>query len=164
MFLPFVAAQLLVGFAMGALVILPIAIGAGAGSAAVGALLALVALPVVAYIYTKFSLSSPVFAVERTMNPIAALGRSWRLTKGNSLMLFFFYVLLVLAILVVSFVVTMLTGVIFALTGTEVALIGNGFVASLVNAASATLMAAVLVAVYRQLSGDSGDRLSETFE
>ena len=58
----------------------------------------------------------------------------------------------------------MLTGVIFALTGTEVALIGNGFVASLVNAASATLMAAVLVAVYRQLSGDSGDRLSETFE
>ena len=42
------------------------------------------------------------------MNPIAALGRSWRLTKGNSLMLFLFYVLLVLAILVVSFVVTML--------------------------------------------------------
>jgi membrane-anchored glycerophosphoryl diester phosphodiesterase (GDPDase) len=98
------------------------------------------------------------------MNPIDALRQSWRTTKGNSLMLFLFYVLLILAIAVISFILSMVTGLIFALTGPQAALYGNGFVSSLVNAATAALMAAVVVSVYLQLTGGGSAAVSETFE
>ena len=170
LYLPLFAAQFLTAIAMILMMMAPIVLGAaGAASGAtflvvLAVLLGIAVVVATIYIYTKLSLTPAVFAVEQTMNPIDALRQSWRTTKGNSLMLFLFYVLLILAIAVISFILSMVTGLIFALTGPQAALYGNGFVSSLVNAATAALMAAVVVSVYLQLTGGGSAAVSETFE
>lgn len=164
MFVPFFAAQLLIGFGLGLLVILPIALGAASGSVALAVILGLIAVVIAVYLYVKFSLTAPAFAIERTMNPIHALRSSWQATKGNSLMIFLFYLLLIIAYVVVSSVISMIFGLIFALMGTDVAMVGNGFVSSVMNAVYATIMAAIMVAIYLQLTGGSKEEVSETFE
>ena len=170
LYLPLFAAQFLTAIAMILMMMAPIVLGAaGAASGAtflvvLAVLLGIAVVVATIYVYTKLSLAPAVFAVEQTMNPIDALRQSWRATKGNSLMLFLFYVLLILAIAVISFILSMVTGLIFALTGPQAALYGNGFVSSLVNAATAALMAAVVVSVYLQLTGGGSAAVSETFE
>lgn len=159
----YIAAQLLQGFAIGLIVVIPIALGAAMGSVAVAALLGLIGVIAAVYLFTKFSLASPVIAVEQTANPITALGRSWRMTKGNSLRIFGFYALLLVAFMVVSGVVSIVFGVGFALMGSEAAMIGNGFVSALVNAIYAALFSGILVAIHRQLSGEP-ETVSEAFE
>ena len=41
-------------------------------------------IPVMIYLFIKFALTAPVIAIEGERNPIKALARSWKLTKGNS--------------------------------------------------------------------------------
>lgn len=170
LFLPFFAAQLLVGFVMGLVMLIPILIGAiGAASemtllVVLAFIVGIAAFVAIVYIYTKTSLVAAAIAVERTMNPVEALKQSWRATKGNSIMLFFFYLLLVIAIGIVSFMITSVIGLIFALTGPVVAQYGNGIVASLVNAATAALMAGIVISVYLQLTGGNVADTRETFE
>ena len=67
------------------------------------------------------------------VNPITALGRSWRLTKGNSFRLFLFYLLLVAVFTVLSMIATLVFGLVFALGGEHVALIGQALISSLIN-------------------------------
>lgn len=154
-FLPYVAAQLIMGAGIG--LVAAVLVGAGAAiNAAVGVLLLLVVCVAAIYLVVKFSLTMPVVGIERVYNPLAALARSWRLTKGNSLRLFFFYFLIMVAGLVVVIVIEMVLGVVFALFGAEGQAIGNGVVSSLLNAAWATLFLAILAAAHRQLA--SGDQ------
>lgn len=156
-------AQILVTLAMGSLILVPFALGA-AGSATAAVLAGIVLIVAAVYIFTKFSLAAPVIVIERVLNPLTALGRSWRLTKGNSVRLFLFYFLLIVAILVVGMVVSMVVGLMFALAGPEAALIGNALVAGLLNAAWATLFLAALAAAHRQLAGERTEEVRETFE
>src|SRR3546814_10348254 len=74
--------------------------------------------------------SSDVCSSDLLLNPVAILARSWRLTKGNSLRLAVFYVLLIIAIGVVAILVTLVSGLVFAALGGEAETIGNGVVAS----------------------------------
>jgi len=122
-----------------------------------------VAFVALLYLFTKFMLVPPVFAIERVANPITALGRSWRLTKGNSVRLFFFVVLLAIALVVVGGVISMILGLIFALAGKEIALVGNAIVSGLVNGTFYVIFLAVLAAMHRQLSGGSPEVIGETF-
>jgi hypothetical protein len=156
-FLPYVAAQLVIGIGVG-LVAMMLVSGAAAMNPAVGVLVLLAVCVAAAYVIVKFSLTMPVIGIERVYNPFAALARSWRLTKGNSLRLFLFYFLITVAGLVVVIVIEMVLGLVFALFGTEGQAIGNGVVSSLLNAAWATLFLAVLAAAHRQLaSARSGE-------
>jgi hypothetical protein len=120
----------------------------------------------VAFIYpmVKFSLLAPVIAIDKVYNPLTALLRSWRLTKGNSVRLFFFYLLLFIALVVVSGVIGMIVMLVFGLMGEEVMLIGSGLINSAVNAVVIVLMLGVLAAVHRQLAGPSAESMGETFE
>jgi membrane-anchored glycerophosphoryl diester phosphodiesterase (GDPDase) len=163
LFLPYLGAQLVVSVVLGIIMLLPFAVGA-AMSVTAGVLLGLIALVVLCYLFTKFMLVPPVIAIERQTNPLAALGRSWRLTKGNSVRLFFFIVLLLLAIVVVGGVVSMIVGLVFALFGATAALIGQAIVSGLLNAAWVVLFLAVLAAIHRQLAGPSAEAVRETFE
>lgn len=153
-FLPYVAAQLLVGLGLG-IVAAVLAGGAGAISAALGVLVFLLVLVGAIYVVVKTSLIMPAVSIERVYNPIAAIVRSWRLTKGNSLRLFLFYFLIVIAGLIVVMVIQMVFGLVFALFGAEGQAIGNGIVASLLNAGWASLMLAVVAAAHRQLASGS---------
>lgn len=161
--LTYIGAQLLQGMLIGLLIVIPIGLAAAAGSVGLAVLLGLVAVIAAIYLFVKFSLSTPVIAVEQTANPISALGRSWQLTKGNSLRIFAFYALLFVAFMVVGGVISIVVGVVFALMGSEAAMIGNGFVSALMNAVYAALFAGILVGIHRQLAGD-GTTVSEAFE
>lgn len=160
--IPYIVAQILLGLAVILTPILLIALGA-AINPGIAALLGIVGIVLMIYIWVKFSLLSPVIAIERVMNPIKALARSWRLTKGNSLRLFALYVLLIVALLVLSLV----AGLVFALFGAlgeTVGLLATAIGGGLISMAFTTIMLAVLAAAHRQLGGGSAEAARRTFE
>ena len=158
--IPYLVTQLLVSFAIALVIMVLVAIGAVI-NVAVAVAMAALGMIVAAYIWTKFALVAPVMAIEGVLNPLAALKRSWSLTKGNSVRLFTFFLLLVLVLLVVS----MITGLVFSmfgLLGAEIAVIVSALGGGLLNMAFVVVMLAVLAAVHQQLSG--GTKVGETFE
>jgi hypothetical protein len=162
--LSYIAAYLLLGFALGAAVLLAGVIAATTGLAALGGLAAILAVIAWIVLFVRFSLVAPVLVKESVASPIAALGRSWTLTRDNGGRLFGFFFLLFVTYLVVVMVVTMVTGTIFGLLGQEVAKFGDALVMSLLNAGWAMLFLAVLAAVHDQLAGPSTAKLNKTFE
>jgi hypothetical protein len=162
--LPYIAAYLLLGMAM-AVAVLLLATGAAiTGAQWLIALIVMVALVAWVALFVRFSLVGPVMVKEATMNPLGALGRSWALTTGNGWRLFGFYALLFIAMLVITILVSAVSGLIFGLLGTEAARAGDALVTSIANAAWATIFLAVLSAVHDQFAGPSTAALSETFE
>ena len=157
-----IGAQILTGFAILAPPTIGVALGAAIGSEGIAGLLGLLMLPVTLYLLVKFSMSSPAIAIERIMNPITALGRSWRLTKGNSFRLFLFYLLFVAAFTVLSMIATLVFGLVFALGGEHVALIGQALISSLINVGFACVAYAVLASLHRCLSGPAATATGPT--
>jgi hypothetical protein len=120
-------------------------------------------LLVVIYLVVKFSLVAPVIAIDRERNPVRALVRSWRLTKGNSLRIAIFMLLLLIAIGIVTALFSIVVGLVFALFDQGIATIGNAVVASLTNAIVALVFLVVLASIHRQLAGPSSEQLASTF-
>ena len=147
----YLAATLLTGFAIALVVIVLIAIPLAIGSSALAVLGGILALVASLYLFTKFALVGPVIGIEQVLNPVAALGRSWRLTKGNSVRLFFFFALLFIAFAVISALVGMVFSLVFALGGLEAQDFGTAFSSSLMNAVLAVFFSAVLAAALIQL-------------
>ncbi len=162
--LPYIGAQILQSLFVALILGVPIGLAMMTGANILIVAVVLAALIGFCYLFTKFSLLPPVIAIEGTLNPVAALKRSWQLTKGNSLRLFLFYALLVVATVVVFIVLSMIVGLVLAVVGGQVLIFGQGIVASALNAAWATLFLAILAGAHRQLAGTSTGRLSETFE
>ena len=160
--LPYLGAQILMSCVFGILLLLPFATAASAGTGA-GVLVGFVALVTLIYLYTKFLLVAPVVATERIVNPLAAISRSWRLTKGNSLRLFLFVFLLAVAFIVVGGVASMIAGLAFALAGADAALVGDAIVSGLVNALFTAIFVAAVAAAYRQLAGPGSATVNDTF-
>jgi hypothetical protein len=129
-----------------------------------GILVVLLAMIVGVYAMVKLSLTWAVIAIDKVSNPLGAIARSWRLTKGNSLRLFLFILLLALVYLVVSIVVAAVLGLVFALAGPSTAALLNGIVSGLIGAAFTVVFVAVIAAVHRQLAGPSAEAVSATFE
>lgn len=161
--LSYIAAYLLVGLAAGLLAVVLIGAGAAAG-AAVAALLALVLVVLLVYAAVKFSLVPAVLVKENVTNPITALARSWKITKGNSLRLFFFYFLLFVVMIVLMMVLTMVAGLVLGLLGGAALGFGSALVAAAINAVWVTVFLAVISAVHDQLGGTGRAQISETFE
>lgn len=164
--LPYIAVQLLTGVAAGLVFLLAIGIGAASGTMALAALLVPLALLAVIYLLIKTSLASPVIVIEGVRNPVNALFRSWQLTKGNSLRLFGFFMLVGVAFLVVMLVVTMVIGTIAALLFSEgkLAEIASGAVSGVIGSVMVVVFVAIMAAVHRQLAGPSAEAISRTFE
>ncbi|MGX7953677.1 glycerophosphoryl diester phosphodiesterase membrane domain-containing protein [Tsuneonella sp. HG249] len=160
--LPYLGAQILMSCVFGILLLLPFAIAASAGTGA-GVLVGFLALVALIYLYTKFLLVAPAVATEGIVNPMVAIGRSWRLTKGNSLRLFLFVFLLAVAFIVVGGVASMIAGLAFALAGSDAALVGDAIISGLVNALFTAIFVAAVAAAYRQLAGPAPATVSETF-
>lgn len=149
-----------------------LSIGAESGGAAL--LLGLAILVGIVYVFVKLSMLLPVIVIDRRFNPVAALLRSWRLTKGNSVRLFFFYLLLFVAYLVIAIVF----GVVLSLfigggmaamggAGAQVgagALLAMSLVSGVIGAVASVLLTAILAAVHSQLSGPAPETVGATFE
>lgn len=148
----YLGASLLMGFALGLLVVLLVAIPIATGVTALAVLGGIAAFVLFLYVLTKLSLVTPVIAIEQVLNPVAAVKGSWQLTKGNSVRLFFFYMLLFIAYAVISALIGMVFSLIFALGGPESEAFGQAISTSLLNAVAAIVSACLLAAVYRQLT------------
>lgn len=111
------------------------------------------------YVMTRLCLTVPIIVLEGELNPIKDFTRSWKLTAPHSMAIFGFFVLLYFAYIVVSM---LLLSILSLIIGGSVFLLGiaNG----VVGAAIAMVMCGVLVSMYRQLSGNDGPHVSETFE
>jgi len=159
----YIAAQLLSAMAAGLAVGLPLALIAMAGPVA-AALAILLALPVIIYLFIKFALIAPVIAIEGERNPVSAMLRSWRLTKGNSFRIFLFLFLLMFTIGIIAALVSGILGLVLTAFGEPVTTIGIDLVSALINAIVTVIFLVVTVAIHRQLAGPSAEALAETFE
>lgn len=138
--------------------------GEGAG-VLISFLVAVVLLLTMLYIATRFSLTLPVIVLERQFNPAKALLRSWRLTSGHSRAIFGFYVLLLVAYVVIAVVVMGLVSVVgAALGGGTATALFMGIFNGLIGALVAMLLSGILVSMHQQLGGSSSAEVSETFE
>lgn len=135
-----------------------------AASPALGVIAVLLCMVGAIYVMVKLSLGLPVIVIDKVSNPLAAIGRSWRLTKGNSFRLFLFYLLLVIVYFVISIVVSMIVGALLLALGTSTAMIVNGVLSGLLGAVLTVVFVAVIAAVHRQLSGPSAEAVRATFE
>jgi hypothetical protein len=161
-FLPYLASQILLTMLILAIVMVPL-LAAGLAGTAAGALLGIAAAVAVLYVYVKFSLTVPVIVIEHVANPVRALARSWELTKGNSVRLFLFYLLLFIALVVIALVFGLIVGLVGALAGASSGEFIGALANSAMNAAGITIYLAVLAAIHRQLTGRSTAAPSETF-
>jgi len=160
----FVIGYMVIGLAAGLAVGLLVA-GAGAVSTGLaGALTAVLVVGLIVavlWVLTRFSMTLPVLALEGSLNPFGALGRSWRMTRPVQWRLLLFYVLLFVAYMVIALVAFMIMGVIVAAVGAPSAL---GFLNGLIGALVAMVFSGVVVGIYLQLAGPAAATVSETFE
>ncbi len=142
------------------------AVASALGSGAVSAILIVALVAVIFYAMIKFSLTMAVVVIERQLNPITALQRSWQLTEGNSFRLALFYFLLMIAYFVITLIVSILVvGLVsIADSGGRITMLAAGIVSGVVAAVAGVVMIAILSAIHRQLAGPSAEAVSETFE
>jgi len=162
--LPLVAAQILIGMAL----ILPAAILTGLAAATkLAALVTLVLLGVIgviAFVAVRVMLLTPVMIAEKRYNPVDALARSWVLTKGQFWRLLAFFVLLMVAVTIVTGLIDAGVGMLVTLIGGDKAgEIASGLISSLTGTASNLVYLAALAASYRQLSGRPAET-AQTFD
>lgn len=162
--LPYIGVYLIIVVAMTIAFLIAIGIPAALGLAWLAVILMIALVPLLIYGAVKLSLVTPVIAIEKQMNPIYIIQRSWRLTKGNSLRLLLYYFLLVVVYFVLALVVGGIIGVVLALFGEGAVFdIGSGIVAGLIGAAASLVFTAVIAAIHRQLAGPSTGTISQTF-
>lgn len=162
--LPAIGTYLVLVLGLGLAFGILLAIAAATGNEAIAAIVTILVVAIFIYVLVKVSLSWPVIAIDKVFNPFKILGRSWRLTKGNSLRLFLFYLLLLVAVIVISTVVSLVGAAFVLAVGESVGLTINAFLSALVGAAASIVFVGVFAAVHRQLTGPSAATLSETFE
>ncbi|WP_336985750.1 glycerophosphoryl diester phosphodiesterase membrane domain-containing protein [Altererythrobacter aquiaggeris] len=119
----------------------------------------------IVFVMTRLSLTMPIIVLENTMNPFTALSESWKRTRANKWAIFGFYMLIVIAYLVLSMVIMMLVGAIFAvMPAGSTATFGLALANSIIGAIVAMLFSGILVSMHRQVSGETAAEISETFE
>ena len=160
----YLAAQLVVVIALS--LIGGVLIGvAAAVSPALAVVMVLVVLGAIVFAVFRLLLVAPVVAVEGVRNPLSAMARSWRLTKGNFWRIFAFILLILILFVVVVGIVMMVVGLILALvTSGEPQRIIAAVFSSALGAVGVVYFAGVIAAIHRQLGGPVAADLSATFE
>lgn len=155
---PYLLAQLMQALIFLGVVGIPVSLLSALGSPVVDFIAGVAMFMGLIYLFVRYSLISPVIALDGVRSPVAALRRSWHLTAGKVGQIASFYILLFFAIFVVIMVVSVMLGLLFALMGGQIEGIGNALVGSIANAVLASVMMAVLAAVHGQLTGDRADQ------
>jgi hypothetical protein len=146
----YLVVQLVVGFLMGTVFILAFALGS--------TIHRLVGLALAAYVlcqaYAYFVTVGAVIVLEEQLNPIRALARAVRLTRGNGFRVGNFLFLLAMAALFVLMVLSLILGLIASVVIGQgrTAEIVTGFASSAASALALAYFVAVIVAIYRQLA------------
>lgn len=146
------AAQIFTSLATWGVLFVATFLGLLTGSESIAATLSLFAVPVIVWLTVRWSLSGAAIAIERTANPIAALRRSWRLTRGNGLRLFAFFLLLFAAFFVISQVLGLVIALVVALPGPEMARVLGALLSGLLLTVIVLLLYAVVASIHRQFA------------
>jgi hypothetical protein len=141
-------------------------LGLVAGVSVASVIVALAVMVLAIYVSVKLALVVPVVINDGIGSPVAAMVRSWSLTRNNSLRLLGFFVLLMIGYIAVAVVATI------ALVGPVALLLGEGqpltfftgLVSGVIGAAASVILTAVLAYTHRQLAGPSSEVVSQTFE
>jgi hypothetical protein len=105
------------------------------------------------YLSIKFSLVGPALVAENIKSPVAALARSWQLTKGNSLYIFAFYLIIGIVALIIYMVVVGVTGALIAFAlPASAALLVTSVISGIMEMLLSVVFVFIAMAVYRQLS------------
>ncbi len=105
------------------------------------------------YLSIKFCLTSTVVVAENIRNPVDALSRSWAVTKGNSIQIFGFLLVITVVFILSVVVVNIILGIILALAlPPETAQFVMLIISSLFQTLFSLLMVFVYAAIYRQLT------------
>lgn len=160
-----IAAQLILGMAIGAMVMLPILLG-GATKSFGFTVLGFVAAAVLGiWAWVRLVLVGPAVIADRLANPIRALERSWRLTEGHVLRLLAFYVLVGIGFLVVLLVAEGITKLLLALVASaKTTDIVAALVGTILQAIMSVYFVAISAASHRQLAGPSVQSTVDKFE
>lgn len=127
----------------------------GGGTVAVILLFSLALFVVIIWVAVRLSVMQPAMAAARSTNPIYGITESWRLTRGNGLMIFLYLLLLGIAAIVIFFVAAAIVGVIGGLAGPFFAMLLSTV---LVGIPLTIVSLAVGVGIYKALAPDiSGD-------
>lgn len=149
---PMVAVFILFFIAMFAVVFLlsliAAALGAGAG---IGFVTSLVMLAFLVWLAARLFVTMPAMVLENRLNPIAAMGRSWRLTKPSQRRIAAFLLMLAAAYIVISIVLLMVFGLMAAIAGDALFLVAA--VQGVIGALVGMVVCGLGVAAYEQLSG-----------
>jgi flagellar biosynthesis protein FlhB len=156
-----VVTQVLGNLAIILVLFLATLLGVLTGSTGIATTLSIFSVPVIVWLTTRWSLSGAVIAIDQTANPVGALRRSWRLTQGNGLRLFVFYLLLFAAFFVISQVLGLIIGLIVALPGAETARVLGALLSGLVLTAIILVMYAVLASIHRQFARAERTRMQD---
>ncbi|MXO73216.1 glycerophosphoryl diester phosphodiesterase membrane domain-containing protein [Alteraurantiacibacter buctensis] len=133
----------------------------GGALAVIGAIALIVGI---VFLATRFVLTMPIVALEGVTGPWAVCKRSWDLTRSNALKIFFFYVLIFAAYIVIAMILSAIFGVLAGLLGNGAgAALVLGLSNGLIGAAVAMLFSAIMVAMHRQLAGLSPTAIDQTF-
>lgn len=160
--LPVLGAQLLLAFGVSLLVVLGAALGV---SAAAKLLVALVLIAGVIYIFVRTSLVTPVVVVENERNPVKALTRSWQLTTGVAGRLLAFFMLLLVAAMVLYLLIAGGLGVLVSLVVSGAAETSiKDLIAAFLQAIMTVYSVAIIAACHRQLAGPSAEAAARPFE
>jgi len=152
-----ILAQFLVGFVMTGLILAPLTLLSLGGSKAMGTVGLIIGGAIGGWFWIRTSLTTPIIAVESLRNPLAAVQRSFQLTKGNAGRLLLFLFLLVLAFIIAGEVLQLAFSLLVQLVaGPQAGTITGALIASMVQAAMAVYLSAAMAASHRQLSGARG--------
>ena len=105
------------------------------------------------YLIGRLAPLGPVIVAEQEKNPIAAIRRTFEVTKGNGWRVLGLVFLVALAAAILALVVNMLLGILFTLiAGQELGALLARIVEAATGAALATLLVLLYAAIYRALS------------
>lgn len=160
--LPYIAAYMLVGLAV--VLIGGTLVGvAGAALPALGVALVLLLVGFIVFVAIRLILIGPVIAVEGARNPVAALRRSWALTRGNAWRIFAFLALVFVLFFVIIAVIMLVVGLILAIvTSGETQRVLAAAASSALTSVGLLYVVAILAAIHRQLAGSRAERVVDT--
>ncbi|MDM7955464.1 glycerophosphoryl diester phosphodiesterase membrane domain-containing protein [Blastomonas sp.] len=116
------------------------------------------------YLFIKLAVAGPAMVAERNYNVLAALRRSWALTKGNSGRILLFLVVVAVTAFFVYLTTVTIVGLVIRLAVEEsLATTLTTLVDSVLSMFITVLMVCIYAALYRQLAGPAADEVAETF-
>ncbi len=117
------------------------------------------------YIFIKLLVAGPVMVAEQLSNPVAAMRRSWEITKGNSLRIFSFVAIVGITAFFIYVTSATIFGIIIRLAvSADLADTLTTVVDSTLSTLLSVLMICVYASVYRQLNGPNRTSLAREFE